>query len=186
MNPNYDTKDMLATYIRRARLPEGLRTEPVCDIKYDILKLADEIRSNYYSHKKILIHGLRRGKTTSAAYLLLEYLKTRQGVISNETPGLFLSVNQLCYQNRTIDRYQRDEGLQHTLSLAMQTDFLVLDSVFSYLTQNDDLMLQALYDARQHSAKTTIITTSVLDPADCAGSILFRMFRDADVKVVMM
>jgi hypothetical protein len=175
--------DMLSTYVRKANIPLGLQSNDH-DLPVEVNDLMEEIKHGKYSHKIIVLHGLRRGKTTSAASLLMEFLRTRQGVVSAETPGLFVSVNQLCYQNRSVDRYNRDENLQVQLRLAANADFLVLDGVFSYLTQNDDLMLQALYDARQHASKTTVITTGVLDPTECAGSILFRMFRDADIKVV--
>ena len=65
---------------------------------------------------------------------------------------------------------------------ATKVDFLVLDGMFPYLTQNDDLLLQAIYDARQHKSGITVVTTSVTNPLDCAGSIMYRLARDAKYK----
>ena len=65
---------------------------------------------------------------------------------------------------------------------AVNAKCLVLDGLFSYLTQIDDLMLQAIYDARQNKSCITVVTTSISDPLNCAGSILYRLARDAKLK----
>ena len=109
---------------------------------------------------------------------------SRSDVVDSRCPGYFCSVHQLCYQNRTVDRYNRDDAFIQTIQTMLTTDFLVLDGLFSYITQNDDLLLQSIYDGRQHSSKTTIVTTDIVDPTACAGSVLFRIARDAQIKVV--
>lgn len=176
--------DMTQTFYRKAGLPLGLQAEPEFELKSEVIDLCTAIEQGTYTHSIIVFQGLKPGKTVSAAAVLRAWIKQRKGVVDASTPGIFLSVHQLCYQNRSIDRYQRDEALQQALSTAKNTDFLVLDGLFSYITQNDDLMLQALYDSRQHSCKTTLVTTNIEDPLECAGSILYRICRDADVKVV--
>lgn len=176
--------DMVNTYYRKAQLPEGLRKEPSIALKPEIAQLVQFIENRTYAHSIILLAGLHPGKTVGAAALLRAWLKSRRDVVDSGTPGYFLSVHQICYQNRTVDRYNRDEGLQRAILTATKTDFLVMDGVFSYITQNDDLLLQSIYDARQHSGKTTVVTTSITDPMECAGSILYRVARDANIKVV--
>lgn len=176
--------DMLSTYYRKSNLPIGLQIDTDVELKSEVTEIIESIRNGTYHHQLILFSGLNRGKTLSAASCLREWLKTRREVITDELPGLFLPVHQLCYQNRTIDKRTRDPELQAVISKACSTDFLILDGIFSYVTQNDDLLLQAIYDARQYSGKTTLVTTSIVDPLDCAGSILFRIARDAQQKVV--
>jgi len=175
--------DMLSTYCRRALLPAELQVRKDIEYKPEILEVLTAIENGTYQHQKMLFSGYNRGKTTSACACLLEFLKTRRHYVSNECPGLFLSVHQLCYQNRTIDKYNRDPELQALIRTACATDFLILDGVFSYVTQNDDLLLQAIYDKRQHCGKTTIVTTELKDPLKVASSILFRIARDAERKV---
>lgn len=176
--------DMLTTYYRKAQLPQNLRLDSSCPSNPEVIKLVDSIRNMTFAPSVVLFSGLGTGKTVGAAAMLREYLKTRRDVIEGGTPGFFLPIHALCYQNRSIDRYKRDEALQDVIRIASKTDFLVMDGIFSYLTQNDDLLLQSLYDARQHSGKTTVVTTSIVDPLDCAGSVLYRISRDAKVKVV--
>lgn len=175
--------DMLETYYRKACLPTGLQQKTPYDLPEQVMDLYRAIESGTYAHRIIVLSGLKPGKTVSAAALLRAWLKARRDVIEYGVPGYFLQVHQLCYQNRSIDRYRRDDALQEVIRTACRSEFLVLDGIFSYLTQNDDLLLQSIYDARQHSCKTTIITTSITDPLACAGSVLYRMFRDADIKI---
>ena len=130
----------------------------------------------------ILLSGLRRGKTTNAAALMLSYFNSRRYIMDTQDVGLYISVNQLCYQNRTQDRYQRDNDVQNMVRRAANARCLILDGLFSYLTQIDDLMLQAIYDSRQNKSCITIVTTSISDPVNCAGSILYRLARDARIK----
>lgn len=176
--------DMTPTFLRKSNLPVGLYNEPEFELKEEIQTIRQEIVSHTYNHKIMVFSGLNRGKTVSAAALLRDWIATQKDAVNASIPGYFLSVHQLCYQNRTVDRYNRDEGLQEVLRIVQRTDFLVLDGLFTYLTQNDDLLLQSIYDSRQHSGKTTIVTTNIENPLDCAGSILFRISRDANVKVV--
>ena len=176
--------DMIETYYRKAQLPEGLRKDPARILKPEIMQLISSIESGTFIHSIILLSGLRPGKTVSAAALLRAWLKSRRDVVDSGIPGYFLPIHQLCYQNRTVDRYTRDENLEQVIRSAVKTDFLVMDGIFSYLTQNDDLLLHSIYDARQHSGKTTVVTTSITDPTACAGSVLYRIARDANIKVV--
>jgi hypothetical protein len=179
-----DKVDMLSTYCRKAALPVVLREEPTAALKPEVNQLISAIRGGTYAHSLILMSGLKRGKTTNAGALLKEWLVSRSDVVDSRCPGYFCSVHQLCYQNRTVDRYNRDDALIQTIQTMLTTDFLVLDGLFSYITQNDDLLLQSIYDGRQHSSKTTIVTTDIVDPTACAGSVLFRIARDAQIKVV--
>ena len=102
--------------------------------------------------------------------------------MDTQNVGLYVSVNQLCYQNRTQDRFNRDNEVQAMVRRAASARCLVLDGLFSYLTQVDDLMLQAIYDARQNKSCITVVTTSMTDPLNCAGSIMYRIARDAKIK----
>jgi hypothetical protein len=179
-----ESVDMLKTYLRKSQLPASLQSEPTQPLKQEVQLIIEAIQKGTYAHSIMLLSGLKRGKTTCAGALLREWLKSRASIVDSMSPGYFCSVHQLCYQNRTVDRYHRDEGLNSTIQTMLKTDFLVLDGVFSYLTQNDDLLLQYIYDGRQHSGKTTIVTTDIVDPTACAGSILFRIARDAQIKVV--
>lgn len=176
--------DMTDTYYRKANLPEGLRQEPSVALKSEIIQLVESIEKGTYVHSIILLAGLHTGKTLGAAALLRAWLKSRRSIIDSGTPGYFLPIHQLCYQNRTVDRYNRDPALQQVIATASRTDFLIMDGIFSYLTQNDDLLLQSIYDARQHCGRTTVVTTSIVDPMACAGSILYRIARDSNIKVV--
>lgn len=178
------TIDMMPTYYRKAELPGGLYADPTFPLQEGTIQLQKAIESGTYKHSIILMSGLAPGKTVNAVELLKTWLKTRQSVVDTRLLGYFVPVRGLCWQNRCIDRYNRDEGLIATIRKAREADFLVLDGVFSYLTQNDDLLLQAIYDARQHSGKTTIVTTSIIDPLECAGSVLYRVARDANVRMV--
>lgn len=177
------TIDMLDTYFRKAQLPKGLRKPPSQPIPEVAEAICKGMVEKTYAHSLILLNGLQPGKTVTAGTLLRTWLETKRETIDSGLPGYFVPVHQLCYQNRSVDRYHRDEGLQEIIRNACRTDFLVLDGIFSYLTQNDDLLLQSIYDARQHSCKTTVVTTSIIDPLACAGSVLFRVFRDADIKI---
>ena len=72
--------------------------------------------------------------------------------------------------------------MQNMVRRAANARCLILDGLFSYLTQIDDLMLQAIYDSRQNKSCITIVTTSISDPVNYAGSILYRLARDARIK----
>lgn len=180
--------DMRPTYYRKSHLPPGLINPELCNTSEIVLPDAvrgviEDINNDRYKHKLILLHGLKRGKTWSAAAIMRAWIEKQMYSVTSKTPALFVPVRQLCYQNRTVDRYHRDEALTELIREAMDADVLVLDGVFSYITQNDDLLLQALYDSRQYSLKTTIITTSMANPLDCAGSVMFRVARDAEMRV---
>lgn len=174
--------DVLSTLIRKSELPEKLRELPPVEfVRPGIKAICDNIQT---FDGVILLSGLKRGKTTNAAAILLSYLNSRRYIVDTQDAGLYISVNQLCYQNRTQDRYQRDNEVQNMVRRAVAARCLILDGLFSYLTQIDDLMLQAIYDARQNKSCITIVTTSIEDPLNCAGSILYRMARDAKYKEV--
>ena len=175
--------NMLHTYYRKARIPEGLQGECPYTLRPDIQHLIDAIGAGEYKHERIILHGFQTGKTVSAVELLKAWLKLRSTRIDSGLPGLFLSIHSLCYQNRSLDRFNRDAGLELAIQDACRADFLVMDGLFPYLTQNDDLLLQSIYDVRQHANKTTIWTTGIVDPLDCASSLPFRVFRDADIKI---
>lgn len=177
--------DMYSTFCRKAMLPEELREEN-SDLQYrpEVVEMLNEIKNGGLATKRVLLHGYAQGKTVSACACLREFLKSRRYIVTNDCPGLFVSVHQLCYQNRTVDKYNRDAGLQALIRDACTTDFLILDGLFSYLTQNDDLLLQAIYDKRQHSGKITFVTTEIVDPLNTSSSLLFRIARDAERRVV--
>lgn len=174
--------DVFSTLVRKAELPEKLQTLPPIEyVRPGIKEICDNIA---VFDGVILLSGLKRGKTTNAAAILLSYLNSRRYIVDTQNVGLYISVNQLCYQNRTQDRYQRDNEVQNMVRRAAAARCLVLDGLFSYLTQIDDLMLQSIYDARQNKSCITVVTTSIDDPLSCAGSILYRMARDAKHKEV--
>lgn len=174
--------DVLPTLLRRAEVPENLQNINPEYIRPGIMNICNNIQQ--FGSGVILLAGLKRGKSTNAAALLLSYLNTRRYIMKTDDVALYLSCHQLCYQNRTMDRYNRDYELQEKIRQASSCDFLVLDGLFSYLTQNDDLLLQAIYDARQHASGITVVTTSVTDPLNCSGSVLYRLSRDARYKEV--
>lgn len=174
-----DLVDVFPTLLRKSELPEKLANIPPEYIRPNIAELCNQIAT---FDGVILLSGLRRGKTTNAAALMLSYFNSRRYIMDTQDVGLYISVNQLCYQNRTQDRYQRDNDVQHMVRRAANARCLILDGLFSYLTQIDDLMLQAIYDARQNKSCITIVTTSISDPVNCAGSILYRLARDAKIK----
>lgn len=179
MNEGFDVLD---TLVRKSGLPEKLRELPPVEyVRPGVKSICDNIAT---FDGVILLSGLKRGKTTNAAAILLSYLKSRRYIMDTVDVGLYVSVNQLCYQNRTQDRYQRDNEVQMMVHKAVAARCLVLDGLFSYLTQIDDLMLQAIYDARQNKSCITVITTPIDDPLNCAGSVLYRMARDAKYKEV--
>lgn len=177
-----NTVDVFDTLVRKAEVPEKLiQPPPVEYIKPGVKEVCDNIKT---FDGVVLLSGLQRGKTTNAAAILMSYLYARRYIVETQNIGLYLSVNQLCYQNRTQDRYNRDEGVQAMVRRAAAVRCLVLDGLFSYLTQIDDLMLQSIYDARQNKSCITVVTTSITDPLNCAGSVLYRIARDAKVKEV--
>ncbi len=172
--------DVLPTLLRKSCFPEKFQTyinpehiHPAIQNVCDHISEVDGV---------ILLSGLKRGKTTNAAAILLAYLCSRRYNVDTQDVGLFLSVNQLCYQNRTQDRFNRDSAVQNMVRQASVCKCLVLDGLFSYLTQLDDLMLQAIYDARQNRKCITVVTTSMTDPLNCAGSVMYRIARDAVLK----
>lgn len=172
--------DVFPTLIRKSLLPEKLTQFPPVEwVKPNIKQICDNI-INFDG--VILLSGLKRGKTTNAAALLLSYLNARRYIVDTQNVGLYVSVNQLCYQNRTQDRFNRDAAVQTMVRNASNARCLILDGLFSYLTQIDDLMLQSIYDARQNKSCITIVTTSITDPLNCAGSIMYRIARDAKIK----
>lgn len=174
-----DLVDVFPTLLRKSELPEKLANISPEYIRPNIAELCNQIAT---FDGVILLSGLRRGKTTNAAALMLSYFNSRRYIMDTQDVGLYISVNQLCYQNRTQDRYQRDNDVQNMVRRAANARCLILDGLFSYLTQIDDLMLQAIYDARQNKSCITIVTTSISDPVNCAGSILYRLARDAKIK----
>ena len=176
--------DMTTTFYRKANLPIGLQYEPSFDLPDDVIRLRKSISEGTYRHSIIVFSGLKTGKTVSAAALLRSWISLKKNTVYDGVPGYFLPIHQLCYQNRTVDRFHKDTSLEEVIRIAATTDFLIMDGMFSYITQNDDLLLQSLYDARQHSKKTTVVTTNIENPMDCAGSILYRITRDAQYKVV--
>ena len=184
---NNDAKsiiDVMPTLLRKAEMPEKFRdfsNFPQEYIRPSIIELCNNIMS---FDGVVLLSGLKRGKTTNAAAILLSYLNARRYIVDTQDAGLYLSVNQLCYQNRTQDRFNRDNEVQMMVRKASNAKCLVLDGLFSYLTQIDDLMLQAIYDARQNKSCITVVTTSMTDPLNCAGSVMYRIARDAKIKEV--
>lgn len=176
--------DMTPTFYRKAGLPSELQKEPDFTLRGEVQGIRDMITKGAYQHSVIVFCGLKPGKTVSAAALLRDWISFKKTDVGSVLPGFFLPIHQLCYQNRSVDRFNRDEALQEVIRSACSTDFLIMDGVFAYLTQNDDLLLQSIYDARQHSGKTTVVTTSVENPMDCSGSILYRLERDSKIKVV--
>lgn len=173
--------DVFPTLLRKSELPEKLHNLPSEYVRPSVASLCNNIQT---FDGVILLSGLQRGKTTNAAAILLSYLNSRRYIVDTQDVGLYLSVNQLCYQNRTQDRYNRNNEVQAMVRRAANARCLVLDGLFSYLTQIDDLMLQAIYDARQNKSCITVVTTSMTDPLNCAGSIMYRIARDAKVKEV--
>lgn len=173
--------DVFSTLLRKSELPEKLACIPEEYVRPAVKDICNNI---HIFDGVVLLSGLKRGKTTNAAAILLSYLNSRRHIPDTQDVGLYISVNQLCYQNRTQDRYSHNNEVQAMVRRAANARCLILDGLFSYLTQIDDLMLQAIYDARQNRAGITVITTSVTDPLDCAGSILYRLARDARVKEV--
>ena len=171
--------DVYPTLLRKSCLPEKLQVIPPEFVRPSIVKVCENITT---FDGVIVLSGIKRGKTTNAAAILLSYLNSRRYIVDTNNVGLYISVNQLCYQNRTQDRFHRDEGVQNMVNMATKAKCLVLDGLFSYLTQNDDLMLQAIYDARQNTHGITVVTTPMTDPLNCAGSIMYRIARDAVVK----
>ena len=171
---------MLPTLLRKACFPERFQNYINPDhIRPAVLDICNNITR---VNGVILLSGLKRGKTTNAAAILKAYLESRRYNVDTQDVGLFLSVNQLCYQNRTQDRYSRDNAVQSVVRQASVCKCLVLDGLFSYLTQLDDLMLQAIYDSRQNRSGITVVTTSMTDPLNCAGSVMYRIARDAIAK----
>lgn len=174
--------DVFSTLVRKADIPEKLRQLPPLEyIRPSIKEVCDNITM---FDGVVLLSGLQRGKTTNASAVLLSYLMSRRYNVDTQNAGLYISVNQLCYQNRTQDRFNRDDSVQTMVRRAASAKCLVLDGLFSYLTQIDDLMLQSIYDARQNKSCITVVTTSMTDPLNCAGSIMYRMARDAKIKEV--
>ena len=173
---------MYPTLLRKSELPDALHVVNPDYVKDGVKQLCERIAT--LDKGVIVLCGLKRGKSTNAAALLLSFLHSRRGIIDTEDVGYYVSVHNMCYLNRTVDKYNRDPELMSKIRKASNAKCLVLDGVFSYLTQNDDLLLQAIYDNRQNSNKITIVTTSVEDPMECAGSILYRITRDAIHKEV--
>lgn len=176
--------DVLPTLLRKAEVPEKFQDMNKFPPEYfrpSVVELCNNIQN---FDGVVLLSGLKRGKTTNAAAILMSYLNSRRYIVDTQDVGLYISVNQLCYQNRTQDRYSRDNEVQSMVRRAANARCLVLDGLFSYLTQIDDLMLQAIYDARQNKSCITVVTTSMTDPLNCAGSIMYRMARDAKIKEV--
>lgn len=179
---NNPVVDVFPTLLRKAEVPEkfqDMNNIPKEYIRPNIIELCNNIQT---FDGVVLLGGLKRGKTTNAAAILMSYLNSRRYIVDTQDVGLYISVNQLCYQNRTQDRYARDNAVQAMVQRAVRARCLVLDGLFSYLTQIDDLMLQAIYDARQNKSCITVVTTSMTDPLNCAGSIMYRIARDAKIK----
>ena len=174
--------DVFPTLLRKAEVPEKFQDMNNFPREYIRPNIAEVCNSITTFDGVILLSGLKRGKTTNAAAVLLSYLNARRYIVDTQNVGLYISVNQLCYQNRTQDRYNRDNEVQEMVRRASKARCLVLDGLFSYLTQIDDLMLQAIYDARQNKSCITVVTTSISDPLNCAGSIVYRIARDAKIK----
>lgn len=172
--------DVMPTLIRRAELSDGLTHINPEYVKPGIQNICEHITE--FGSGVVFLYGLKKGKSSNAAALMLSYFNTRRYIMKTDDVGLWVSVHQMCYQNRTVDRYNRDYELQDMIRRATKADFLVLDGMFPYITQNDDLLLQAIYDARQHKSGITVVTTSVTNPLDCAGSIMYRLARDARYK----
>lgn len=172
--------DILPTLVRKSELPEKLQEYP--EEGFIRPKIKEVCQNISQFDGVILLSGLKRGKTTNAAFVLMSYLDSRRYIMDTQNVGLYLSVNQLCYQNRTQDRYNRDGEVQNMVRRAATARCLVLDGLFSYLTQIDDLMLQSIYDARQNRSCITVVTTSMTDPLNCAGSVMYRIARDAKIK----
>jgi hypothetical protein len=175
------TYDVYDTLLRKSELPEKLQNIPKEYVRPNIVQLCNNITT---FNGVVLLSGLKRGKTSNAAVILLSYLNACRGFTDTQDIGLYVSVNQLCYQNRTQDRFNRDNEVQMMVRRAVNARCLILDGLFSYLTQLDDLMLQAIYDARQNKSCITVVTTSMTDPLNCAGSVMYRIARDAKVKEV--
>lgn len=174
------TVDRMPTLLNRSELPTHLQkvnpeyvTDGVKQICNNIVNFGDGV---------IFLYGLHRGKSTNAAALLLTYLNSYRHVVTTDDIGLYVNVSELCYLNRALDKHTYSEELYEKYRRIKSVKCLVLDGVFSYLTQNDDLLLQTIYNARQYHNGLTVITTSTNDVLNCAGSVLYRIARDAKYK----
>lgn len=128
----------------------------------------------------IYLHGAGIGKSTNAAALLLSYLRgyCESAVVDNV--GLYVSAYELCLHNRS--RFSQDAWLMEQLELIKTCKCLVLEDIFSYVTQFDDMLLQTVFNMRQYCDGVTVFTSGVSSSFDCAGSILQRIERSAKYK----
>lgn len=172
--------DRMPTLLNRSELPTHLQKVNPEYVTGGVKQICDNIVA--FGDGVVLLYGIRKGKSTNAAAILLTYLNSYRHVVTTDDVGLYVNVAELCYLNRALDKHTYSEELYEKYLRIKTAKCVVLDGVFSYLTQNDDLLLQTIYNARQYCKGLTVITTSTSDVLNCAGSILYRVSRDAKYK----
>ena len=167
-------QEQLDRLIEQSGLPVELRK---IDISYVTPGVQTICNSVFSSTGIIYLYGNGIGKTTNAAAILMSYLNGDRDSVNIDDIGLFTTAYELCMHNKS--RYGMDAWLTERLEEIKRCKCLVLDDVFSYLTQQDDMLLQTIFDMRQYCGGVTVITSSVANPFDCAGSVLHRIARSA-------
>lgn len=170
-------QERMERLIQHSKLPEQLHK---VDVKY-VTPGVQSICNNIFSATGIIyLYGTGYGKSTNAAAILLSYLNGYRDCVNVENVGLYLSAFELCLHNR--NRYGMDAWLTEQLELIKTCKCLVLDDMFACLTQQDDILMQAIYSMRQYFNGVTVVVTSTIDPTDCSGGSLFRFARAAKYK----
>lgn len=178
--PNYS--DRMPTLLRQSNLPIGLRKVNPEFLKPSIRSICENIKA--FKTGSIYLYGPGRGKSTSAAALMLNYLNLYRYNYTIDDVGYYISGYDLCRFNRTMNRYNEDDAAYYNKVMyqVKNAKCLIVDNIFDYMTQTDELLFNAIYDSRQYCGGLTIYTTIAIEPLQCAGTTLYRIARDATHK----
>lgn len=172
-------QERMERLIEQAELPFGLRkVNPEF-----VTKGVQEICNNMFATTgMIYLHGLGLGKSTNAAALLMSYIHGYADCEAVTDIGLYVNAYELCYQNSTRSRYQPNMWLSDHIERIRVCKCVVIDNLFATTTQQDDLLLQSIFDMRQYYDGVTIYTSGVRNAFDSASRVLQRIERSAKYK----
>ena len=182
MENNQNYPDRMPTLLKQSNLPVELRKVNPEFLKPSIRSICENM--NAFRTGCIYLCGPGRGKSTNAAALLLNYLNLYRYNYATNDIGYYISGYDLCRFNRTMNRYNEDDAAYYNKIMyqVKNAKCLVVDNIFDYMTQTDELLFNAIYDLRQYCGGLTIYTTFTIDPLKCAGTTLYRIARDANHK----
>lgn len=179
MENNNSFSDRMPTLLKRSNLPVKLQKVNPEYLKPSIRTICENIRS--FESGSIFLGGPLKGKSTSAAAIMLNYLNMHRYKHLVDDVGYYVSGYVLCRNSHIMDKFNKQESefMVETMNRIKNTKCLIVDDIFSNMTSLDAMLFNSIYAERQYCGGLTIYVSQTADPLECASSPLYRIARDA-------